>query len=67
MNRNILDKLDQRAQRVVSGIERKGYQVKELNDITDQVKFKVYEEDEQKKFNVFHKNYKRDELDDKRT
>jgi len=58
--------LDQRAQVVVGEKEKKAQAVRELNEVAEQVKYKVYEEDEQKSYSVLQKNYQRDALDDKR-
>lgn len=56
LNRELLDKMDQRHQTVVNQISKKGQDVKKLNDVADQVKFKVYEQDEQKQYESLKKN-----------
>ena len=41
--------------------EKKGHDVKLLNDVADEVKYRVYENDEQKSYNVLQKNVAKDQ------
>ena len=65
LNRELLEKLDERGQKVVGMKLKKGLEVKELNDVADQVKYKVYENIEQKSYNALHKNVKKGETAEK--
>ena len=46
LNQDILQKLERRQSNVINMIEQKGLDVKKINDKSEQVKYKVYEEDE---------------------
>ena len=60
LNAAVLEKLDQRVEKVAVDKEKKAHAVREINTVAEQVKYGVYEHDEQKAYDVLQKNYEND-------
>lgn len=55
LNYDLLEKLDQRSLRISSMKEDKMEEIKKINDQSELVKYKVYEQEQQRQYNVLQK------------